>query len=149
MPNNIDTNNNPFHRRNRNSAHDFSLMPRRPRRKFKSRDSVILWECHNGANQNWLYSKDFNGYITFSLKYGGTTTVMDVPGGIKENGTKIIMWTKNNGNNQKWIWDSEHNAIKNVYTGKCLDVHNNSGYGGLQLQQLDCHGGDAQKFDFS
>lgn len=107
---------------------------------------VILWKCHGGANQNWMQSSSNGGKITFTLKRNGSSKVMDVQGGSKDNGAKIIIWGSHGGDNQKWYWDGRTGSLKNVKSGKCLDVSDNNASQGLQLQQWTCNGSAAQRF---
>jgi len=106
---------------------------------------VILWRCHSGSNQNWMI-KINQGRLTFSVSNQNTIRVMDVSEGSSSNGAKIVIWRLHGGNSQNWFFDSATSSLKNVKSGKCLDVSNNNAFQGLQLQQWECNGSLAQRF---
>jgi hypothetical protein len=76
---------------------------------------------------------------------------MDVAGGPGATGNqnKIDLWTFNGQTNQQWravrlIWGA-YNLVA-VNSGKCLDVPYSTRAEGVQLQQYDCNGTNAQAF---
>lgn len=83
---------------------------------------------------------------------------LDVNGGSTSNGARVQQWDCNNTNAQKWEivyagggprfngQAGNYYFIKNVGSGKCLDVIGASRSNGAGVTQWDCHGGTNQRW---
>ncbi|WP_026924451.1 extracellular catalytic domain type 1 short-chain-length polyhydroxyalkanoate depolymerase [Glycomyces arizonensis] len=104
---------------------------------------VQIWDCHNGANQQWTYTAA--GELT--VYSGGAELCLDAEGAGTANGTAAIVWTCHGGVNQQWNRNAD-GTITNAQSGLCLDV---AGYGtanGSQVHLWTCHGGSNQQWIF-
>ncbi len=71
---------------------------------------------------------------------------LDVQGGSLENSAKVIVFRCHHGANQEWLWEAldvdANNGfwyrVRNVNSGKCLDVQGGSVAPGASLIQFDC-----------
>jgi hypothetical protein len=73
---------------------------------------------------------------------------LDVVNWGKDNGVGVIQYSCHYGANQLWQFvpaGDNYFYIKNVNSGKCLDVPNRSS-GGVNIDQWECVGGENQKW---
>ena len=83
----------------------------------------------------------------YILKSENSGMLMDVSGGVGNNGAKVVQQSATGGTSQQWrLRPSAQGAyeIINVNSGKCLDVTGVSKSEGVALQQYDCNGNGAQ-----
>lgn len=96
--------------------------------------AIQIWDCNNGANQQFTYR-------------GGTLQVLgkclDVAGGATAAGTKVEIWTCNGGQNQQWRVNA-NGTITGVQSGLCLDVISAGTANSTGLQIWNCNGGSNQ-----
>nr|WP_240204448.1 ricin-type beta-trefoil lectin domain protein [Streptomyces actuosus] len=104
---------------------------------------VQIHTCNGTAAQKWVVYGDDSGLHVRSV---GTQKCLDVRGNNAANGTKIEIWSCKNNPPQTWKFSlNGTTSLKNVGTGKCLDVHTyDQGYNawlwgcnGTGPQQLD------------
>ncbi|ROO52914.1 ricin-type beta-trefoil lectin protein [Micromonospora sp. Llam0] len=98
-----------------------------------------LWDCHDGANQQWTYTS--GGQL---MVYG--SKCLDASGHGTANGTLAIIWDCNGQSNQQWNVNPD-GTITGVQSGLCLDA---SGYGtgnGTVIHLWSCHGGANQQWN--
>ena len=86
-----------------------------------------------------------------SIQAGGC---LEVRGASTANGANIGTWNCLNQNNQRWrITDTGRRwhghpvvEIRNVHSGKCLDMRSWSGANGDNIHQWTCHGQNSQRW---
>jgi hypothetical protein len=103
---------------------------------------VQLYTCNNSAAQEWTLYHTSDG---FALSNTHSNKCLDVQNGSSANGTKIQIWSCNSAKASAWEFDTRAaGALRNVATGKCLDLHtfNNSQDAWLWT----CNGTSPQKF---
>lgn len=70
--------------------------------------------------------------------------LLDVPSGkLGQNGAMVQQWDRSGKKNQLWDFMPANGGkyrIKNLASGKCLDVPNASSANGQSVQQWDCNG---------
>lgn len=98
----------------------------------QSNNTLALWGCHAGANQNFFSG----GYG--QIQFGGRC----VQGGTK--GGDVILTGCANVPSQKWGRQA-NGELKNE-TGYCLDIPNGNASQGAKLTMWDCNGGQNQKW---
>lgn len=67
---------------------------------------VIQWPYHGGKNQQWKIIENADGTISLMSRLSeenGTSYLLDVFGGGKDQGVNIIQWTAHYRDNQKWL----------------------------------------------
>jgi hypothetical protein len=86
---------------------------------------------------------------TYRLIVSHTGKAMDAAG--TSNGSSVQQWTSNGGTNQQWIvthLGGGQYSVKDVRSGKFLDVASQSLEHGAKFQLWSWNGGDNQKFAF-
>jgi hypothetical protein len=82
--------------------------------------------------------------------HGNDERVLDVAGNKSANGTHIITYDPNGGRNQQFTFSPTANdryTIRNVSTGKCLDLNNGTGARrGDYVNEWDCQGQRTQQW---
>ncbi|WP_088370230.1 RICIN domain-containing protein [endosymbiont 'TC1' of Trimyema compressum] len=111
---------------------------------------AIQWGFHGSALQQWELIDKGNYYLIKSVAFGNVLHTMD---GSKNNGATIMRYTNFNGANaaQKWTLEKAgYNAfeIKNVWSGKYLDLSGSSYANGGTMAQWDRNFKDNQKWLF-
>jgi hypothetical protein len=115
---------------------------------------IQQWGCNYTEAQRFLLSENGDGSVSLSHQVPGYASLaLDVAGASKDNGAPVQLWYSNLTGAQKfWKIDtgSGHFALKNVNSGKCLDLTAwpDSPFGSSKLQQWDCHWGYNQQFWF-
>ena len=112
--------------------------------------SVVQWGFHGSTLQQWELIDKGDGYI---IKSVGCGNVLQILNDSKVNGASIMQYTSYNGANaaQKWTLEKAgYNAfeIKNVWSGKLLDLNASSYAGGATMVQWDRNFRDNQKWLF-
>lgn len=90
--------------------------------------------CHGRTNQQWKIES--TGGVFHIITNRDSAFLMDVEGGMTDEGRAIIQWSATGGANQRWRfeWRSDGYAVRSEHSNKCLSVP--LGYG--SLQQLTC-----------
>ena len=106
--------------------------------------SIIQWQCHGGANQQWRLEVAGDGYSRVVSRHSGKC--LDVSGVSTEDGARIIQWPCHGGANQQWRLEAVGEGYRLVarHSGKCLDVTGWSTDNGTGILQWQCHGGANQ-----
>jgi glucosylceramidase len=114
-----------------------------------------LWGCFPGnVNQNFYYDSGTNQIHA----YGSSSSLCVADSGYSASGKRSINGQDGNavqlepcgsGSEQRWTLDSTHNEVINRFSGKCLDVTNNSNSNGTALQLWSCFGGANQQWSFA
>jgi hypothetical protein len=100
--------------------------------------TVQLWDCHNGANQQWTSTTAGELRV-----YGGKC--LDAEGGATSAGTRVIIWDCHGGANQRWNVNSG-GTITNAQSGLCLDASGNGTANGTAVVLWTCNGGANQRW---
>ncbi|MGW7104481.1 ricin-type beta-trefoil lectin domain protein [Streptomyces sp. NPDC054838] len=101
----------------------------------------VYWCNGTGAQQWWVYGDD-HGLHLRNRNY----KCLDVSNNDATNGTKIQVWTCNSSPAQTWEYNLRATtSLKNVGTGKCLDLHSYDD--GNDSWLWDCNGTGPQQFD--
>jgi dipeptidyl aminopeptidase/acylaminoacyl peptidase len=109
--------------------------------------SIIQWQCHGGANQQWRLEVAGDGYSRIVSRASGKC--LDVNGGSPDDGASIIQWQCHGGANQQWrleVAGDGYSRIVSRHSGKCLDVSGGSLDNGAFIIQWQCHGGANQNW---
>ncbi|MFF3737873.1 endo-1,4-beta-xylanase [Streptomyces sp. NPDC002566] len=95
-----------------------------------------LWDCHNGANQQWTYTAagELRVYGDKCLDAAGTG-----------NGVKVQIYACWGGDNQKWRLNSD-GSIVGVQSGLCLDAVGSGTANGTLIQLYSCSNGSNQRW---
>ena len=104
--------------------------------------AVQIYTCNGSAAQQWTVEGDDEGLHLRNVK---ALKCVDVSGNNSADGTKIQLWTCNSSPAQTWEYNVRAaTALKNVGTGKCLDLKT---YDKSQDSRLwTCSGATPQKF---
>nr|WP_329167716.1 ricin-type beta-trefoil lectin domain protein [Streptomyces sp. NBC_01267] len=104
---------------------------------------VQVYTCNGSAAQEWqVYGDD----LGFHLRNVNSMKCLDVNGNAAVNGTKIQIWGCHSNPAQTWEYNLRATtSLKNVGTGKCLDLHTFDK--GLDAQLYTCNNTAAQQFD--
>jgi endoglucanase len=108
---------------------------------------IIQYDCHGGANQQWILRDAGGGYVQIVSQASGKC--IDVSGASTANNAKAIQWTCGTGTNQQWqVRDAGGGYVSFVarHSGKCLDVINSGTANGTRLQQYDCTSANNQQW---
>ncbi|MFJ3904621.1 lectin [Streptomyces sp. NPDC090025] len=81
------------------------------------------------------------------LRGVGSGICLDVPGAVREPGTKMILWYCNGGPNQQWTYTAQKEL--RVYGDMCLDVDHGGTVGNTPLILWPCNGGTNQKWNLN
>ncbi len=75
---------------------------------------------------------------------------LDVPAGrLGKNGVTVQQWDRSGKKNQLWVFEPAGGGkyrIKNLASGKCLDLPEAKGDNGVAVQQWDCNGNVQQRW---
>jgi Ricin-type beta-trefoil lectin domain-like len=86
---------------------------------------VIQWDCHDGENQQWLFTRVAEGFYKITARHSGK--VLDVFGGIISQGDGVVVQQRdyNGADNQIWsvrpVADGSY-VISAKHSGKSLSV---------------------------
>ena len=100
--------------------------------------AVQLWDCHNGANQQWTSTTAGELRV-----YGGKC--LDAEGGATSAGTRVIIWDCHGGANQRWNVNAS-GTITSAQSGLCLDASGNGTANGTAVVLWTCNGGANQRW---
>ncbi|MFE3760816.1 ricin-type beta-trefoil lectin domain protein [Streptomyces sp. NPDC059104] len=104
---------------------------------------VQVYWCNGTSAQQWQMFGDDHG---LHLRNVVSQKCLDVSNNDPANGTRIQIWTCNSSPAQTWEYNLRATtAIKNVGTGKCLDLHTYEP--GYDSWLWDCNGTGPQQFD--
>ncbi|WP_188272740.1 RICIN domain-containing protein [Streptomyces sp. CBMA152] len=107
--------------------------------------SVQIWNCNNGAAQDWRLEPDGSG---LHLRNPSSGKCLDVDHANSADGTKIQIWNCNQAPAQTWEADVRATtSLRNTGTGKCLDLRTFTN--GQDAFLYPCNGTDGQKFKVS
>jgi Ricin-type beta-trefoil lectin domain len=102
---------------------------------------VALWDCNNGANQQWTAT------AAQELKVYGTKC-LDAAGGGTADGTAVQIYDCNNTAAQKWTLNAD-GSIVGTGSGKCLDATAHGTANSTLMELWTCNGGANQKWSRS
>ncbi|WP_328378654.1 RICIN domain-containing protein [Streptomyces sp. NBC_00440] len=104
---------------------------------------VQVYTCNGSAAQAWrVYGDD----VGLHLQNVNSNKCLDVNGNAAVNGTQIQIWGCHENPAQTWEYNRHATtSLKNVGTGKCLDLHTFAD--GLNSQLYTCNNTAAQQFD--
>jgi hypothetical protein len=105
---------------------------------------VVIWDCNNGASQQWHYNHFDSGEIKYK---GDLTKCLDLSGGSADNGNRLQIWDCNSHDNQMW-WGGGTYQFESTMQGagggaKCIDLYGADSSNGKQLEIWDCITGSA------
>ncbi|MET9530473.1 RICIN domain-containing protein [Streptomyces sp. NPDC006649] len=104
---------------------------------------VQVYTCNGSAAQAWRVYGDDKG---LHLQNVNSNKCLDVNGNAATNGTQIQIWGCHENPAQTWEYNLHATtSLKNVGTGKCLDLHTFDK--GLNAQLYTCNNTAAQQFD--
>jgi len=116
--------------------------------------AVQQYDCNQTNAQRWFISGIGDGSVQFKSVID-SSKVWDVSNVSTTPGAAVWLWSNGQGANQRWwlnpvvyapaVADGSY-SLKNVNSGKCIDVPNSSTAPGVQLQQYSCNGSNAQRF---
>jgi hypothetical protein len=112
---------------------------------------TVQWDCWGGANQQWTLEPvpgdqhPVSDGGRFFLRAGHSNKCLEVAGFGTHDGADVVQWSCWGGANQQWAlyqvsgrYGRSHYVLRNVHSGKCLDVPNWSDANGEWLQQWSC-----------
>ena len=109
--------------------------------------SVIQWDCHGGANQQWQFVPLGDGYYRIVARHSGK--VLDVYGVTTDDLAPIIQYESHGGVNQQWslelVGDGYYRIVAR-HSGKALDVLGVSLENGTGIIQYTPHSGENQQW---
>lgn len=104
---------------------------------------VQVYWCNGTSAQQWQVWGDDHG---LHLRSVVSQKCLDVSNNDPANGTRIQIWTCNSSPAQTWEYNLRATtSLKNVGTGKCLDLHTYEP--GYDSWLWDCNGTGPQQFD--
>jgi hypothetical protein len=77
---------------------------------------TILWQCHGGANQQWVYDR-----ATAQIWNSGNGKCLDVQWNSHQNSTPVWTWDCNGHEAQQWTWDPETKVMESA-VGLALEL---------------------------
>jgi len=103
------------------------------------------WQCNPGAGNHKFFIKRVAKGAAFELRnrhLGNSNLCLNVRGASKSNGAEVVQWSCDSSqNNQNWT-RVEHGggwfSLKNVHSGKCLDLSGGSTRPGAFFGQYTC-----------
>ncbi len=106
--------------------------------------AIVLSSCGR-SNQKWtkIGRGVSRGYVLNSSRL--SLDVVD--GSVNKHAKIFISRFVEGGLNQQWTYDRISGNLKNVKSGKCLNVPHNRAAAGVQLDQHDCNGSPGLSFD--
>lgn len=82
-----------------------------------------------------------------ATKARGVRTVAEVAGPSTEDGGRVVIWENRNETPQLWCFSKEGSVgsysyyrIRNLYTGKCMDIQGPWTGNGVRVHQWNCNG---------
>lgn len=119
---------------------------------------VQQYSCNGTSAQRWAIQALGNGQYRV-MPQTAANKCLDVSGGSASNGAAVQQWTCNGTAAQLFtlaldntgaqpIPDSTFRITTNTAPGLCLDIDTGNGWDGVNLQQWECNGSDAQRFRF-
>jgi Ricin-type beta-trefoil lectin domain len=103
------------------------------------RTLIQLWQCHGGANQNWIKIPAPGGFRLLNQDSG---LCLDVRIGAPPvpNGTPLQGWPCDQGAAVWQLKDPFGNTgqIVDVASGKCIDLDGGNSANGAKIQMWDC-----------
>lgn len=109
--------------------------------------SVIQWDCHGGANQQWQFVPLSDGYYRVVARHSGK--VLDVYGVSTDDLAPIIQYESHGGLNQQWSLEPVGDGYYRIlarHSGKALDVLVASQENWTGIIQYAPHGGENQQW---
>jgi hypothetical protein len=110
---------------------------------------VVIWDCNNGASQQWHY----DSFVSGMIKYKGDMNKcldLDLSGGSADNGNTLQIWDCNSHNNQMWWGGGTYQFLSSMPGAgggtKCIDLYAGDSSNGKRIEIWDCIKGSA---DFS
>jgi hypothetical protein len=102
------------------------------------RHDLIIWDCHDGANQKWTYTENRQ------IKSAMGNKCLDALGGTDRLG----VWDCDKGSiNQKFIYNPTTGAYHwEKVPNKCVDLPFGNINGGTKIKLHPCNGTEAQRF---
>ena len=92
--------------------------------------NVLMWQCHGGDNQQWIYDP-----ATEQFKTRLNNMCLTV------NGSNVQVATcKADDIRQQWYFDKTSKALKSRSNNLCLDIQGGYGEDGGNVIMWDCHG---------
>ena len=117
--------------------------------------NVMQWEHWGGDMQKYKIAKNTDGSYSFLTKASGCNAALDVFEMSMEDGGNVNQWDYWGGKGQSWklesalasanIQEGEY-YIKNLNSGKYMDVENGLNENGANIRQWDLNGSHAQVF---
>jgi hypothetical protein len=111
---------------------------------------LIVYDNHDGGNQHFNFLPTTDGHYT--IRNQATGKCLDLEGGPNATaGSYVNEWDCQGQPTQKWDvldWtaDPGAGALRNVYTGECMDVRGNGTSNGTGIDIWPCTGTDNQKW---
>ena len=125
--------------------------------------NVLQWEFWGGDMQKYTFTKNSDGSYAIKTKASGGAAALDVYNMSGDDGANVCQWSYWGGAGQHWVLEKASSSssstttpsdpyagvyfIKNVNSGKYLDVANGSADNNANIQQWSGNGLDAQKFE--
>lgn len=97
---------------------------------------VVLWDCHGGANQQWIHQNDG------TLRSLGKC--LQPSGGSTANGTAMVISTCTGASYQQWTYNPASDSYQTG--GRCLDAYGGQTANGTKVIIWSCHGGANQQW---
>jgi hypothetical protein len=115
--------------------------------------AVIQWPCEDTPQGRWGWAGGY-GTDVYKIVSEHSGKCVDISGDATGVGAQVVqMPCRDSGGSQLWqrTWFATDNGwnywrLKNVRSGFCLDVPEESKEWGQQLWQFTCHQGQAQQF---
>lgn len=106
--------------------------------------NCMLWTDYgssSGLDRNWFFvprPKLSSGGVYELHPLSDLSKAMDITSWSKANGAQVITWDSHHGNNQKFVLleeSSDHWRVRNVHSGKYLDITGNVAKEGAKIVQ--------------
>lgn len=104
---------------------------------FDWKQNIILWKCHSGRNQQFIYSKNTERIFVTS----GPGCLDESLGGQPGN---VQIHQCHGGSNQKWYWDDLGRIRNRRDSSRCLESAAKGQ--GANMQMAKCSNSDRQRF---
>lgn len=110
--------------------------------------NIFLWDCHDGANQQWTFQDAGGGYVLIKSVHSGKC--LDVWAWSTEGGANIAQYSCHGGENQQFRVEDVANGgvvrIVSRLSGMALDAWAWGASAGTNVAQWAVTGADNQKF---
>jgi arabinan endo-1,5-alpha-L-arabinosidase len=112
--------------------------------------NVQQWSWLNNDCQKWIMTSVSSGVYRISPA-NASGMALDVTNCSNANNTNIQLWSWLNNDCQKWtlVSNNGYYQIKNVATGKCLNISGSSTADGANAVLYDCGSGNNNLFSFT